>query len=242
MDTQSVARQLTDWLKQQVEAANCRGVVFGLSGGVDSAVVAALAQRAFGKEALGVIMPCHSDPQDAIDGELCARALHLEHMTVDLSDTFDQLCRTLGVSGDVSRLAVANLKPRLRMTTLYYYAALRRALVLGGSNRSELTIGYFTKHGDAGVDLMPLAGLVKHQVWELAAYLGVPQSIIDKRPSAGLWAGQYDEQEMGITYRQLDEYILTGNATKEVRSAVDRLHFGSEHKRRMPLKPDISMQ
>ncbi len=242
MDVHSVARQLTDWLKQQVAAAGCQGVIYGLSGGIDSAVVGALAQRAFGKQAWGVIMPCHSDPQDAIDGVLCAEALDLEYFTVDLSDTFDQLCHALGVTEDTSHLVLANLKPRLRMTTLYYYAAMRKLLVLGTSNRSELTIGYFTKHGDAGVDLMPIAGLVKHQVWELAASLGIPQSIIDKKPSAGLWAGQYDEQEMGISYSQLDQYILTGSASKEVQAVVDRLHRGSEHKRRLPLAPNIPIR
>ncbi len=239
MNAQLVADQLIKWLKEQVTAAGCQGVAFGLSGGVDSAVVAGLASKAFGEQALGIIMPCHSDPEDAVHGELCAKAFDLPYLTIDLSEAFDQMCRTLAVQADDPQLAVANIKPRLRMTTLYYHAAKRRALVLGTGNRSELTIGYFTKHGDGGVDLMPIAGLVKRQVWELAACLGVPQEIIDKKPSAGLWAGQDDEKEMGISYRELDDYILTGAASAHVREVVDRLNKVSAHKRCLPPRPDV---
>lgn len=241
MNSRLVADQLVNWLKQQVAAAGCQGVVFGLSGGVDSAVVAALARRAFGDQALGLIMPCHSDPEDAAHGELCAKALDLPCLTIDLGEAFDQMCRTLAVQADDPQLAVANIKPRLRMTALYFHAAKRRALVLGTGNRSELTIGYFTKYGDGGVDLMPIAGLVKRQIWELAAYLGVPQEIIDKKPSAGLWAGQDDEKEMGISYRELDDYILTGEASAHVQDVVDRLNRVSAHKRCLPPRPDIAL-
>lgn len=234
MDCRQVTERLVDWLRQRVSEAACRGAVFGLSGGIDSAVVAALAKRAFADQALGVIMPCHSNPEDAEHGRLCAEALDLEYITVDLSATFDQLAQALQVTEQTPRLAVANLKPRLRMTTLYFHAAARQALVLGTGNRSELTIGYFTKYGDGGVDVMPIAGLVKHQIWELAAYLGIPPVIIEKAPSAGLWTGQTDEGEMGISYAELDQYILTGQAEPRVQAVVDRLHRISEHKRRLP--------
>ncbi len=237
MNTPQIAAQLVSWLKDYVYGAGSRGVVFGLSGGLDSAVVAGLAVRAFGDDALGIIMPCYSDPTDAEHAELCAQTLGLPVITVDLNQPFDALCQVLSVTADSPPLAVANLKPRLRMLTLNYYAAERRALVLGGTNRSEWVTGYFTKHGDTGVDLMPIAGLVKSQVRELAAYLGVPQVIIDKAPSAGLWPGQTDEEEMGITYDQLDEYILTGKADANVKEIADRLQQRSEHKRRLPPIP-----
>lgn len=241
MNKQQVVDQIVAWLHDYVRKAGSRGVVFGLSGGIDSAVVAGLAVRAFRDEALGIIMPCYSDPTDAEHAQLCAKALGLSVITVDLNRPFDALCQALPVTDEAPRLAVANLKPRLRMVTLNYYAAERNALVLGGTNLSEWITGYFTKHGDTGVDLMPIAGLVKRQVRELAAYLGVPKVIIDKAPSAGLWLGQTDEQEMGMTYEQLDDYILTGNADPSVRQTVERLESRSEHKRRSPPKPELDL-
>lgn len=239
MKSAQMVENLVSWLQDYVREAGSRGVVFGLSGGLDSAVVAGLAVRAFGADALGIIMPCYSEPTDAEHAELCAAALGLPVITVDLSKSFDALCQALPVTESAPRLAVANLKPRLRMLTLNYYAAERHALVLGGTNRSELVTGYFTKHGDTGVDLMPIADLVKRQVRELAAYLGVPHVIIDKAPSAGLWSGQTDEAEMGITYDQLDDYILTGIADANVRQIVDRMQQRSEHKRRLPPIPKL---
>jgi NAD+ synthase len=239
MKTAQIAAQLVEWLRDYVYGAGSRGVVFGLSGGLDSAVVAGLAVRAFGADALGIIMPCYSDPTDAEHARLCAEALGLSVITVNLNQSFDTLCQTLSVTEDTPSLAVANLKPRLRMLTLNYYAAARQALVLGGTNRSEWVTGYFTKHGDTGVDLMPIGRLVKRQVRELAAYLGVPQVIIDKAPTAGLWPGQTDEEEMGITYDQLDDYILTGKADAKVQEIVDNLQRRSEHKRRLPPMPDF---
>lgn len=242
MDTASVARKLSAWISQQVEAASMRGVVFGLSGGIDSAVVAGLATRALPHSSLGVIMPCHSNSEDREHALLVAKAFNLRVLEVDLSSTYDVLTQVVSqnvTDREVPRLAVANLKPRLRMTTLYYYANVHSHLVLGTGNLSELTVGYFTKYGDGGVDLMPIAGLVKEQVRELAAYLGVPQIVIDKPPSAGLWANQTDESEMGITYEQLDQYILTGEAEPRVKERVDQLAAASAHKKRLPPIPKL---
>lgn len=241
MTSADIVAQLVGWLQDYARDAGSRGVVFGLSGGLDSAVVAGLAVRSFGKDALGIIMPCYSDPSDAEHAELCAEALGLPVITVNLDKSFDALCSDLPVTDNAPRLAVANIKPRLRMLTLNYYAAVNHALVLGGTNRSEWLTGYFTKHGDTGVDLMPIAALVKWQVKELAAYLGVPQVIIDKAPSAGLWPGQTDEVEMGFTYDQLDDYILSGAADPDVKQTVDRMQAHSEHKRRLPLIGDLPL-
>lgn len=234
MQVEQIAERLINWLQNYVRQAGAQGVVFGLSGGLDSAVVAGLAVRAYGENALGIIMPCYSDPSDAAHAELCAATLGLPIITVNLEQPFDAFRQALPVSETASSLAVANIKPRLRMITLNYHAAERNYLVLGGANRSELVTGYFTKHGDSGVDLMPIGALVKRQVRELAAYLGVPEVIITKAPSAGLWPGQTDEAEMGITYDQLDDYILTGEADADVQQIVDRLHTRSEHKRNLP--------
>ena len=234
---EQLAEHLTDWIRAEVTAGGGRGAVFGLSGGIDSAVVATLAKQAFPHHTLGVLMPCHSDPRDAEDGALVAHHFGVPSATVDLGPVYDLLLEQLaGSSTDLpeSRLATANLKPRLRMTTLYAFANQLGYRVLGTGNRSELAVGYFTKYGDGGVDLLPLGSLVKSEVRELARRLDVPASIIEKPPSAGLWADQTDETEMGLTYEELDAHLLTGAASPAVKARVDALHDASEHKRALP--------
>ncbi|RKD34783.1 NAD(+) synthase [Thermohalobacter berrensis] len=231
---QEICNSLVKWLREKAEDAGCNGLVFGLSGGIDSAVVAALSKKAFPNNSLGVIMPCHSIKKDEEHARLVAKALDLKTVKVNLSDVFDKLL--IAVDDDGSNdLATANIKPRLRMTTLYYFAQKHKYLVAGTGNKSELTVGYFTKHGDSGVDLLPIASFVKQEVRELAKYLGIPEIIINKPPSAGLWENQTDEEEMGISYKELDNYIKTGKADKKVKEKVDRMYKLSGHKRRMPL-------
>jgi len=234
---EQLAAHLTDWIRAEITSGGGRGAVFGLSGGIDSAVVAALAKQAFPHHTLGVIMPCHSDPRDADDGALVAHHYGIPSATVDLSPVYDLLVEQLaGSSSDLpeSRLATANLKPRLRMTTLYAFANQLGYRVLGTGNRSEIAVGYYTKYGDGGVDLLPLASLVKSEVRDLARSLGVPARIITKPPSAGLWADQTDESEMGLTYEELDAYLLTGAASSAVTARVDAMNAASEHKRTLP--------
>ena len=197
--------RISAWIRQKVDEASAEGVVVGLSGGVDSATVAALSKRAVGVEhVLGLIMPCHSQPQDEADAHLVAEALGLRVERVDLTPVYDALVAALPPGSDLAR---GNLKPRLRMTTLYYFANNLHYLVAGTGNKSELMVGYFTKYGDGGVDILPLGGVLKTQVWEMARALGVPEPIVTKTPTGGLWAGQTDEREMGITYRELDQAI-----------------------------------
>ncbi|HOE57434.1 MAG TPA: NAD(+) synthase [Bacillota bacterium] len=232
-DVDKVINEAVKWIKSTVGGAGAKGVVFGLSGGIDSAVVAALCKKAFPENSLGVIMPCYSNPVDEEHALMTAEAIGLETKTVILDRAFDEMKSALGVHGDDPRLATANIKARLRMITVYYYAGLRNCLVAGTSNRCELFIGYFTKHGDAGVDFMPLAGFVKSEVVELAYKLGIPEIVITKAPTAGLWEGQSDEKDMGMNYTELDNYILTGNAEDKIREKVDGMHQKSEHKRRL---------
>jgi len=232
-----LAEHLTEWIRAEVTAGDGCGAVFGLSGGLDSAVVAALVKQAFPHHSLGVVMPCHSDPRDAEDGALVAHHFGVPSATVDLGPVYDLLLEELaGAGSDLpeSRLATANLKPRLRMTTLYAFANQLGYRVLGTGNRSELAVGYFTKYGDGGVDLLPLGGLVKNEVRDLARSLGVPAQIIAKPPSAGLWADQTDEAEMGLAYEELDAYLLTGAASPAVKAQVDAMIAASEHKRALP--------
>src|SRR5690554_366663 len=180
---------LVAWLQESVGKANAKGVVFGLSGGIDSAVVAGIAKKAFPKDSMGVIMPIHSNPRDEADAIIVARALDIDVTSIDLSQVFDTYLKALPFEGE-NPLAKANLKPRLRMMTLYYFAQEMGYLVCGTSNKSELHVGYFTKHGDSGVDLLPLADFVKEEVFELARLLDIPAEIIEKPPSAGLWENQ----------------------------------------------------
>lgn len=236
-DVTRLAAHLTDWLRHEIVAGKGVGAVLGLSGGIDSAVVGALAKRAFPDDTLCVLMPCHSDPADAGDAMLVAEHYGLRTLTVDLSAAYDETVAALGrASADLPdhRLATANVKPRLRMITLYAFANLHGYRVLGTGNLDELTIGYFTKYGDGGADLLPLGSLTKGEVRDLARELGMPQRIVDRPPSAGLWAGQTDEGEMGLTYEHLDAYLRGGEVPEEVRARIEALRDASVHKRVMP--------
>ena len=202
----TLSAQITIWLRERLAAAGADGFVCGLSGGVDSATAAGLAVRAVGAEhVLAALMPCHSIPDDARLGQLVADTFDIPTVTVDLSTAYDALTAALPPSDN--RLAAANVKPRLRMITLYYLAQSNNYLVLGSGNKTELAVGYFTKYGDGGVDLLPLGDLDKTQVWALAREIGVPREVVERAPSAGLWPGQTDEGEMGITYRELDRVL-----------------------------------
>ncbi len=232
----SLIDQIAEWIQNQVRAAGAEGLVVGLSGGVDSACVAGLSARAIGAQAvLGVLLPCHSDPIDAQYAHLAAQALDLETITVKLGPIYDALSAALPPTRE--RLAHANLKPRLRMTALYYVASARNYLVAGTGNKSELLIGYFTKHGDGGVDIEPLGDLYKRQVYELARELGVPQPILDRPPTAGLWPGQTDEDEMGLNYDTLERALLAlqsgddGGLDQPTLDKVRRMVRASAHKR-----------
>lgn len=242
-----MCEQTVLWLRERVQAAGAKGTIFGLSGGLDSAVVAALCQRAFPDTTVGVMMPCHSDPDDVALSRELAETLGLDVRELDLGPVWETMIAELEniapleaeASADALRLARANVKPRLRMTSLYYLATRLNALVIGTDNLSELTIGYFTKYGDGGVDLMPIAHLTKGEVKELALYLGVPQSIVTRKPTAGLWDGQTDEDEMGFTYDVIDNYLLTGEGPADVANYVESMRASSAHKRETPPKGPV---
>lgn len=230
-DYQKIKDNLVSWLQEKVKNAGLKGAVVGLSGGIDSAVTARLCQLAFGEDILAVIMPCHSQSADRGDALKVAKKFNLPFVENDLTDVYDHLLDNLNQSGvKADKLAAANIKPRLRMTTLYYYAQAKNYLVVGTDNWSELKIGYFTKHGDGGIDLAPLGSLVKNEVKKLAQLLEIPAEIIEKKPSAGLWDGQTDESEMGFSYKELDRYILRGKAEPEVETKIKELAVKNSHK------------
>lgn len=242
-DYQRLTERLVSWIREQVISAGLKGTVIGLSGGIDSAVTAVLCKKAFPETTLGVILPCYSDPQDEQDARLFAETFEIPFKLVHLEKTFTTLLNDLGEEEELAddNLARANIKPRLRMNALYYFAARTNSLVVGTDNRSELTVGYFTKYGDGGVDIIPIGNLVKKQVIELARYLNIPEIIISKAPSAGLWQNQTDESEMGITYEQLDHFILTGEAEPRVKEIIERLNSRSLHKLSIPPKPNFGV-
>jgi NAD+ synthase len=231
--------KIAGWMKEIVAGAGAKGVVVGLSGGIDSSVVAAISKKAFPENVAGVIMPCYSNLIDTEHGQLVAATFDIPIYTVDLAETFTSLHQSIlrVTQNEANRLTVANMKPRLRMTALYYFAGLFNYLVAGTGNKSELEIGYFTKYGDGGVDMEPIGHLLKTEVRMLAEYLGVPREIILKEPSAGLWEAQTDEEEMGITYAELDQYLLKGEGAEKVKSRVKELRRISEHKRHIPPVP-----
>ena len=183
---------IVEWLRAKRSAAGAQGFVVGLSGGVDSAVVVRLCQTAAPDHVVGVVMPCHSDPRDEADAMLVASHFGVPTVRVDLAETYDLFTATLrdatrtlpremapaavAEATDIkARVPLANVKPRLRMATLYYVANTLNYLVAGTGNRSELTIGYFTKYGDGGVDLLPIGGLLKSDVRAAARRSGCPR-------------------------------------------------------------------
>jgi len=242
VSVEELAKKLISWIRETVSAVGGKGVVLGISGGVDSCVAAVLCKRAFPGATLGVIMPCHSNKVDREHAELVARKFDIPVKVVVLDKVFDTLVKALpgnGYSEAERRLAGSNIKPRLRMVTLYYFANRLNYLVVGASNRSELSVGYFTKYGDGGVDIMLLGNLVKGQVRELARYLDIPREIINKPPSAGLWEGQTDEGEMELTYNELDNYLITGEAEEKIKQKIDSMISRSTHKRCLPPIPPL---
>ena len=248
------AEKIALWMRSHLASAGARGFVIGLSGGIDSAVVARLAQMAAPGGVTGVLLPCHSDAQDEVDALAVARHFALATMRVDLSATYDVLAaeaqaalrvlaepvRSATPTDPLRRVPLANIKPRLRMTTLYFIANSINYLVAGTGNRSELAIGYFTKYGDGGADLLPIGHLLKREVREMAKELGVPAAIIDRPPTAGLWVGQLDEDEMGFTYAELERYLEGGPqaVSPALAMRIERLARSSDHKREMPPIPD----
>ncbi|MCT4564518.1 MAG: NAD(+) synthase [Maledivibacter sp.] len=237
--------RIVEWLRSQVENSGTDGLIVGLSGGIDSSVVAFLIKKAFPKDSMGVIMPCKSNEKDKNDAIDVAEAAELRHITVDLTDDQDNIFGKVTnelikekLDADKNRkLADANLRARMRMSTLYTVANSLNYLVVGTDNAAEVYTGYFTKYGDGGVDILPIANLTKREVYEWARYLGVPQTVLDRPPSAGLWEGQTDENEMGTTYNMIDDLVEGKEIPQKHRDIIEGLNKRTEHKRKMPPSP-----
>jgi NAD+ synthase len=242
MDNKQLSEKLTQWIKDKVIAAGCKGAVLGMSGGIDSAVVAVLCQRAFSENTLGINLPCYSNPEDQEHARLVAEKFSIPLNVIVLDGIYDNFMKILPqdkTDSGLGHIAQSNLKVRLRMVTLYYHANRLNYLVVGSGNKSELSVGYFTKWGDGGVDILPIGNLVKKQVVDLARYLGIPKEIIEKPPSAGLWQGQTDEGEMGLTYKELDTYLTIGRADEQVKKRIETMMAKAQHKRTLPPVPNF---
>ena len=227
--------------------------VLGLSGGVDSATVAYLLVNALGREKVrAIIMPYHqSDRQSKEDAFSVVKDLDIHHQIIDISSSVDNYFLNFP---EADQHRKGNKMARERMSALYDMAALYKGLVIGTGNRSELLLGYFTKYGDGGVDIEPLGGLYKTYVYELAKYAGVPERIIKKDPTADLWPGQRDEEELGIEYEVADQILyFMIDIGEDIESIVNRgfkdlyvrkvaeLVRQSEHKRFPPPAPDMNL-
>lgn len=237
---------ITSWIKSIVDNAGADGVVLGLSGGVDSAVLCGLCAKAIKPdEVLGVVMPCYSDWQDQADAMKVVVKFGVRYVIFNLDSVFDAFKYWVQYSTKDSgqqKVSDGNLKARLRMTTLYYIANQWNYLVAGSDDRSENYVGYFTKYGDGASDFAPLSNLTKAEVRELAKELGVPESVINKPSSPGLWEGQTAEGELGISYKEIDAFLVGGEVPTDVRDKIELKHKNTEHKRLMPHIPSIEQE
>lgn len=226
-------KKVITWVKEYVTKSNAKGIIIGNSGGKDSATVLAIAVNAIGKEnVLAVGMPCLSKKTDLEDAKLVAETFGVKMITVDLSNTYNKLEEEIQSSLGKELIAEAkiNIKPRLRMTTLYGLAQTLGYLVIGTGNLSEATVGYTTKWGDSAYDFNPIAKFTVEEVLEMGKILGVPDKIINKAPNDGLGTGT-DEEKMGVLYSQISEYIKTGKTEKDAMDKIQELNKKSEHKR-----------
>lgn len=222
------------FIRELVKNSGVSGIVFGNSGGKDSALVGILCKAAC-ENTVGIIMPCASKRNfslDADDGRALADQYGIETRIVDLTPVREAEMAELSKVTSLNDAAVTNIAPRLRMTTLYAIAASENRLVAGTGNRSEAYMGYFTKWGDGAHDFNPISDLTVTEIFEFLEYLNAPRCIIDKAPSAGLFDGQTDETEMGVTYKAIDTFLLTGQAEARDLAVIERFHQRSEHKRR----------
>lgn len=222
------------WISNYVEKTGAKGVVVGNSGGKDSATVIAMATKALGKEKVFTIaMPCNSIKTDLEDARLVAKTFDVPFLEVNLSNTYNELENTINSSltnMELNKDSQINIKPRLRMTTLYAIAQTLGYLVIGTGNLCESIVGYTTKWGDGASDFNPIANFTVDEVLTIGEYLGVPDKIIHKAPNDGL-GGQTDEEKMGVTYKQIAEYIETGKTDENAMKNIERRNKISKHKR-----------
>jgi len=225
-----------EFIRKQLEESGATGIVFGNSGGKDCALVGILCKLAC-EDTVGIIMPCTSScnyDEDMTDAMMISKLYRIEKRMVDLTKTAQTLGKALTEAADITKSAEVNIAPRLRMTTLYAVATTENRLVAGTGNKSERHMGYFTKWGDGAYDFNPIADLTVTEIRKFLTHFDVPKRIINKAPSAGLYDGQTDEEDMGVSYKAIDEYLQSGRCAPEDMEVIANYHKISAHKRRPP--------
>lgn len=247
LNLKEVHNELVEFLRENFKKAGFSKAVLGLSGGIDSALVAYLLRDALGKEnVLAIMMPYKSSNPDSLNhAKLVVKDLGINSKTIEITDMIDAYFKN---EKDLTSLRMGNKMARERMSILFDYSAKENALVVGTSNKTEIYLGYSTQFGDAACALNPIGDLYKTNIWDLSRYLKIPNELIEKKPSADLWEGQTDEQEMGLTYKEADqvmyrlleenktvEEVLAEGFNKDLVDNIVRRMNRSEYKRRMPL-------
>ncbi|MCG6838750.1 NAD+ synthase [Fusobacterium nucleatum] len=247
LNLKEVHSELVEFLRESFKKAGFSKAVLGLSGGIDSALVAYLLRDALGKEnVLAIMMPYKSSNPDSLNhAKLVIEDLGINSKTIEITDMIDAYFKN---EEEATSLRMGNKMARERMSILFDYSSKENALVVGTSNKTEIYLGYSTQFGDSACALNPIGDLYKTNIWDLSRYLKIPNELIEKKPSADLWEGQTDEQEMGLTYKEADqvlyrmleenkkvEEVLTEGFNKDLVDNIVRRMNRSEYKRRMPL-------
>ena len=247
LNLKEVHNELVEFLRESFKKTGFSKAVLGLSGGIDSALVAYLLRDALGKEnVLAIMMPYKSSNPDSLNhAKLVVEDLGINSKTIEITDMIDAYFKN---EKEATSLRMGNKMARERMSILFDYSSKENALVVGTSNKTEIYLGYSTQFGDSACALNPIGDLYKTNIWDLSRYLKIPNELIEKKPSADLWEGQTDEQEMGLTYKEADqvlyrmleenkkvEEVLTEGFNKDLVDNIVRRMNRSEYKRRMPL-------
>lgn len=227
---------LINWIKKEVKKANANGVIVGVSGGIDSALVSYLAKKSFPNNSLGILIPINPSRKiDLDDGLELMKFLDMDYIILNLEKEYTEISEKIGIK---SNLINGNIQSRLRMLTIYAYAQKHNYLVLGTDNKSEYDLGYFTKYGDGGCDLLPIVNIFKSEVFNYCKLINIPAQIINKKPTAGFWEGQFDEVELGFTYDVYESYCKGNLIDRKIINKIENQIQKSNHKRVLIPRPN----